>query len=400
MLHLQILNRAFNNLTSAYNYRKYLFIISIIISIFSVPSIEAREYNLQSEPTVALSIKDIFFNVTNTQYWQLTERLEALREGVYGGGISLNGLSQEPMMQEANEMRIYEKSGKNPSSLIRQNNPASPFNFFANASGIFSRIINVADLHKHDALTGYFSAGGDYRINKHMSAGVYAGYQGMKSWASNRSWVRSNGMKFGLYSTGKWGGFYGNAILGGGFNCLELKRAIYLGRRDWYARSSPTVWELDSLLGGGYELPIGAWRFGINTSVQYTYLNISTFKERGADSFNAQLGRQNPNSLVSSLGGSIAYHWEPAPNYKIIPKIGLSWQHEFLNYGENISGTFDNGAGFRLTSARGGRNNAFGTVGFITQLGPRWGSYCYYHSQFAGGGIISHGLLLGLNYNF
>jgi outer membrane autotransporter protein len=106
--------------------------------------------------------------------------------------------------------------------------------------------------------------------------------------------------------------------------------------------------------------------------------------------------------MVYTLGGSISYLWEISPNYRILPTVGLSWQHEFLNYGQSISARFANGSGvpFSFYSSSGARNNAFGTVGVTAQIGPRFGAYAYYNPQFGGGQIVSHGALVGLSYNF
>ncbi len=355
---------------------------------------EQAPYLEQFIPTLAISLKEVFFNAANVQYAQLADRLGTVREGV--SGMSLNGLSQEPMAQQMNSHEAkFIKRGPIMESL-----ESSPWKIFANASGIFSKINTAADLPRQNAMTGYFSIGGDYRLNKHISIGVYSGYQGIRSWYEDGSWLKSNGVKFGLYGTGEWNHFYVNALVGGGFSGVELKRTIYMGEKQWMAGSRPTVWELNSLLGGGYELPLGPWRIGVNNSIQYTYLGISNFKESGVGNLGLKVGRQNPSSLVYTLGGSIAYRWELADNYAIMPKVGLSWQHEFLNYGETISAEFLNGPNFRLASATGARNNAFGTAGCIAQLGRHVTAYGYYNPQFGGGDIVSHAFLIGLNYNF
>jgi len=366
-----------------------------VVSLQSIPPEKQGPYLEQLIPTLALSLKEVFFNAANVQYAQLADRLGAVREGV--AGMSLNGLSQEPMTQQMNSHE--EKLMKGGSFL--EGPKTSPWKIFANASGIFSKITSAADLPRQSAVTGYFSVGGDYQINKHMSAGIYGGYQGIRSWYADGSWLKSNGVKFGLYGTGEWNHFYVNTMVGGGFSGVELKRAIYTaGGKQWMAGSRPTVWEINSLLGGGYELPLGAWRIGINNSIQYTYLGISSFKESGARNLGVQLGRQNPNSLVTTLGGSIAYRWELGDHCAIVPKIGLSWQREFLNYGQWIPGAFVGGPGFYLTSTTGARNNAFGTAGCMAQLGRHVAAYGYYNPQFGGGDIVAHAFLIGLNYNF
>ncbi len=190
--------------------------------------------------------------------------------------------------------------------------------------------------------------------------------------------------------------------MGGGANFLNLNRSIDVRNLHWTTRSYPFAGELDSLLGGGYEYRWGSWIFGANNSIQYTYLGISAFSESGAKNLNVRTGSQNPSSLVYTLGGNISYLWEIAQNYRILPTVGLSWQHEFLNYGQRIGARFANGVGapFYFNTPTGARNNAFGVAGVTAQIGPRFGAYGYYNPIFGGGQIVSHGALVGLNYSF
>jgi outer membrane autotransporter protein len=107
--------------------------------------------------------------------------------------------------------------------------------------------------------------------------------------------------------------------------------------------------------------------------------------------------------LVYSLGASIAYLWEIAPTYLILPTIGLSWQHEFLNYGYTVNANFAGRSGFRnhnFSTVRAPRNNAFGMAGITAQFGQHLGAYAYYNPQFGGGQISSQGVVVGLTYAF
>ncbi len=352
----------------------------------------------QLAPRMAATIKDITFNATNTQYGQITDRLSALRAGA--SGVSLQGLNYEPMGEQLgkHEATLRDKAGK---TLACRPLP-SPWSIFASASGVFSKIANVADLRQLNSMTGYFNAGADCQITEYVNAGIYGGYLGTRAWYADRSQLLGNGVKYGLYGTAQWNGFYLNAIIGGGHAGYSLRRSINIKSLHSTARSHPYSGELDSLLGGGYEFNLGPWRFGLNSSVRYTYLGISSFSESGAGERSLRVGSQNPSSLVSTLGASISYIWNIAPGYRIIPTVGLSWQHEYLNYGQNINSTFANGSGpgFNITSSTGDRNYAFGTAGITAQLGRRLNCYLSYNPQFGGGQVVSHGVLVGLTYNF
>ncbi len=349
-------------------------------------------------PRIAGNIKDVLFNVTNAQYGQLTTRLAAIRSGVQG--ITLQGLSQEPMVQQ------YSKRALPPDKQILK--PISEelnWDIWTSASGVFSKINNVRDLPSTNSITGLFMLGADHRINKIVNVGVYAGYQ--STWArQSNARLRSNGVKFGLYGTAQWKGFYLNGIVGGGANSFNIKHSFDYAKRPWTTRGNPFAGELDSLLGAGYEHRVGPWKFGVNNSVQYTYVGVSAFTQNTGDhktrNLNVRVGSQNPSSLVYTLGGNVSYLWQIASNYQILPTLGMYWQHEFLNYGQRIGSRLANGKGvpFYFQSQSGARNNAFGVAGITAQIGSRLGAFVHYTPQFGGAQLYSNAILVGLNFNF
>ncbi|PWU05864.1 MAG: hypothetical protein C5B47_08330 [Verrucomicrobia bacterium] len=354
----------------------------------------------QLAPLIVLNLKDIIFNAANTQYGQIASRLAAVRAGLNGvaGITALYGLPWEPMSEQLNkhEAKIF-KRGK---AIIGYLKEPSRWGIFASASGVFSRITNPHDLPRVNSIVGYFCAGADCRMNDYINLGSYVGYQGFKGWYSNRAWLRSNGVKFGLYGTAQWNGFYLNTIVGGGANFVNMNRPIKYA--NCVARSYPFAGELNSLLGGGYEWNLGPWRFGVNNSIQYTYLGVSSFQESGAGTLNVRGGPHNPSSLMYSLGANVAYSWQISPGYQILPTIGLSWQHEFLNYGQGIRSAFANGLGapFYVYTFDAARNNAFGNAGLTAQLGRHTAISAFYTPQFGGNQIVSHGVLVSLSYHF
>jgi uncharacterized protein YhjY with autotransporter beta-barrel domain len=334
--------------------------------------------------------------------------------------------------------QFQKRSSKNIRTpvYIREN---TNWNIFAVASGVFSKINNVRDLPSTSSTTGYFGGGVDYRIHPYANFGIYAGYQGIWGKYFNGSILRANGVKYGLYGTvqcpgflsrnslpparlasglSKFGvqtprvqledNFYLNAIVGGGANCLNQTRYINVdlmfSKSDRTARSHPFAGEFDSLLGAGYEVQLSAWRLGLNTSLQYTYLGIRAFNESGAGNLNVRTSAQNPSSLVYTLGANISYLWEIAPNSVILPTIGLYWQHEFLNKAQLIGARFDNGRGtsFNIYTRAAARNNAFGAIGITAQIGRQFTAYAYYNPQFGGNGVLvsSQGITVGIAYGF
>lgn len=341
-------------------------------------------------PHIAGMTKDVIFGAANVQYSELTTRLAAIRSGVTD--VSLKGLPQEPMREQLAKHEKAYKPVLTPTERL-------PWDIYAFASGVFSCMQNVSDLPKIKSQVGYFGAGADYRFNEYFILGTYVGYQGMWSrFEKNR--MQSNGVKWGLYGTADWEGFYVNAIVGGGANFLNKRRTIDLLDVVYRATSHPFVGELDSLLGGGYEYRWNNWIFGANNSIQYTYAGMTGYRERGADTLNVRVDRENFSSLIYTLGGNISYLWEFCENFKVLPTAGLSWQHEFLNKEQRMDAALNNGLGapFYFYTRSGARNFALGTAGVTAQMG-RIGAWAYW-TQFLGHQLYSNAVQVGLSYSF
>ncbi|WP_062100545.1 autotransporter family protein [Candidatus Xiphinematobacter sp. Idaho Grape] len=372
-----------------------------------VPKKELGYYLDVVAPQQVAGIKDIIFSAANMHYMQINDRLARIRAGVHG--TSLNGIRPSALQQHA--LNCRKDYGENQETNQTPSYASSPqWNTFATASGMFSSISGINGFPRQRAATGHFSAGGDCYLNERMSIGIFAGYQGVRSRQNghtyNHSSHDSNGIKYGIYGTSSWNGFYVNAIIGGGHNDHTLRRAFGTANNQWAMRSFPWSGELASQLGVGYEFKLGRWMLGTNSSMQYTYLLVSSVEETGGTNLNVRSERQNVGSLVGTLGTTVAYLWDVATGYQIAPRLGLAWQHEFANYGEMIAAAFNNGNAingkayrFGYQGVKGNRNTAFATAGVSASLGKSVWCYAYYMPQL-GTRITSHSVMLGVSYTF
>jgi outer membrane autotransporter protein len=371
-----------------------------------VPKKELGYYLDVVAPQQVAGIKDIIFSAANMHYTRINDRLASIRAGVHG--TSLNGIRPSALQHHA--LNCRKDYGENQETNQSPSYASSPqWNMFATASGMFSSISGIDGFPRQRATTGYFSTGGDCYLGDGMSIGIYAGYQGVRSnngHTSNHGSHDSNGIKYGVYGTSSWNGFYVNATIGGGHNDHTLRRAFGTANNQWAMRSNPWSGELASQLGVGYEFKLGRWMLGTNSSMQYTYLLVSSVEETGAANLNVRSERQNVGSLVGTLGTTVAYLWNVATGYQITPRLGLAWQHEFLNYGEMIAAAFNNGNAingkayhFSYQGIKGNRNTAFATAGVSASLGKSVWCYAYYVPQL-GTKITSHSVMLGVSYTF
>lgn len=371
-----------------------------------VPKEELGYYLDVVAPQQVAGIKDIIFSATNMHYRRISDRLASIRAGVRG--ISLSGIRPSPLQHHAlNYRKDYEESQETGQAPCA--GPSHHWNTFATASGMFSGISSIDGFPRQRVTAGHFSTGGDYRLNKRASIGAYVGYQGVRSrhsFASYRGSHDSNGIQYGIYGTSSWNGFYINATIGGGHNDHTLRRTFGTANNQWAMRSNPWSGELASQIGIGYEFKLGRWMFGTSSSMQYTYLLVSSVEETGGANLNVRSERQDVGSLISTIGTTVAYVWDTATGYQIAPRLGLAWQHEFLDYGEMVAAAFNNGNAlngkaycFSYQGIKGNRNTIFATAGVGASLGKSVWCYAYYVPQL-GTKITSHSFLLGMSYTF
>jgi len=374
-----------------------------------VPKKELGYYLDVVAPQQVAGIKDIIFSAANMHYMQISDRLASIRAGVRG--TSLIGIRPSALRGHAPNYRKDHGESREMTSQVSFCEGLPQWSMFATASGIFSSIAAGTDgFSRQHVTTGHFSAGGDCYLNERMSIGVFAGYQGVRSRndssASCHSSHDSDGIKYGIYGTSSWNGFYVNAIIGGGHNDHTLRRTFGTANNQWAMRSNPWSGELASQLGVGYEFKLGGWTLGTNSSMQYTYLLISSVEETGGGNLNVRSERQDVGSLVGTLGTTATYSWNIATGYQVTPRLGLAWQHEFLNYGEMVAAAFNNGSAingrayrFGYQGIKGNRNTAFATAGASASLGKLVWCYAYYVPQL-GAKIASHSVVLGISYAF
>jgi len=118
-------------------------------------------------------------------------------------------------------------------------------------------------------------------------------------------------------------------------------------------------------------------------SVQYIYLGIDDYKERGADLFNIKVGSQHPKSFRSNLGFRLSQTWD-WKDVSFSPEIMASWQREYLDKERSVGFTpvsFQS-FGFSLEIPKTGRNIALIGADFLVTLYGRHGLEAGYNFEY------------------
>lgn len=312
----------------------------------------------------------------------MNQRMSAVRLGARG--FQAIGIDQEPLVYDRDGKRVRE----NKSILKPSGARDFQWSSWAMADGMFARVTNVSQLPNDRFDSGGFLFGADYTtrpdsstFSSQLTLGLYAGYQYTWADGGNVGTTRVNSALFGGYASYSKGGFYADAILGGGYNDFQVRRSIQFSTIDRTARGEPDGGQLNTSLNLGYDWQVGKFTLGPVGGLQYTYVGIGGFTETGADSLNLRVESQSINSLRSTLGGRVAYTWTVTETVLVVPELRVLWQHEYLNNSRNMSSALDGGMGptFGYETSSPARDSVFAGAGVSAQFGNRWSGFMYYN---------------------
>jgi len=237
---------------------------------------------------------------------------------------------------------------------------------------------------------------------------VYNGYEGSYTKFSGGSSLVDNGVRFGLFGT--YGqkytsigeGLFFNGIVGGGYHNYTMCRDISFSDINRTAIGTPTAGELNTMLATGYDIKKGDWTFGPLSSLQYLYFGVPSFNETGADSLDLNTSGWNSSSMIYSLGGHLAYHWQTSKNVTVTPQLSLSWQHEFLQNPYSINSTLGNGTSpvFANWSSAPLRDTLYTGVGFTVDFSKKWNSSLFYNAAAGNVDMVSQNIFWSIGMKF
>ncbi len=355
----------------------------------------------QIAPTFYESLANITIEQANAQSQMLAQRMSAVKLGA--AGFQAYGM-ESPLVHDIDGKSVLESKDVIPQSAIRD----PQWSTWVQGNGIFAKVVNVSQVPGYRFQSGGFLFGVDYAWGSRgqegpaLTTGVFAGYQGTYAKYSGGGQNTINSALFGGYASFQNGGFYADAVVGGGYSNYNVRRPIAFSTIDRTATSKPDGGQFSTYLDAGYDWKAGGFTFGPLVSAQYTYAGIAPFTEDGAGSLNLAVDQQNVNSLRTNIGGRIAYAWNVTEKIVIVPEVRMFWQHEFLNNPRNIGASLDggNGAGFGYETSTPDRDSVFAGAGISAQFGERWSGYVYYNADFGRQDYIGQMISTGLNWKF
>ena len=353
-------------------------------------------------PTMYQSLATIAFNNANAQNMELSQRLWGVRLAE-GGGFSMSGLADNyAMLQEG--QGDGGKGVLDAKKDILRPGLDNHWGMFVDGNGIFAQANSGNMLPGYNSESGGVTTGLSYKWNDKVATGLYAGYEGTYAKYGGGSSLIDNAVRFGLFGTygqpnGK--GLYLNALAGGAYNNYSVTRNIAFGSINRTANSTPGAGELDTMLGGGYDIQKGNFTFGPTASLQYTYFGANAVSETGAQSLDFNSGGWNTSSMLSSVGAHAAYTWYAHRNIVVVPQVSLNWQHEFLQNPYDITGNLGGTSPtFSNTSATGIRDYLYTGVGFTVEFSKRWNTAFFYNAVAGNNNLTSQNIFWSAGVKF
>lgn len=333
------------------------------------------------------NLADLSIEQAFVQAQLLAQRLGSLRAGV--GAFQTIGLPEQPLRNDIDGTPVGDFG------IPSEGQSTPDWSAWVLGSGSFTQAAG----YRNDA--GGFLGGADHAWGGNFSTGLYAGYQFNEANPFGGS-IRGNSVLFGGYGTVSHAGYYADAIIGGAYTNYQTRRPVAFGTIDRTARAQPGSGQFTTALNLGKDWNLGAFTAGPILGAQYTYAGIGGFTESGADSLDLSLGQQDANSFRTTLGGRIAYTWNPGQNLALIPEVRMLWLHEFLDGSRTLNAALDGGSGaaFGFDTANPNRNSAFAGAGLNMRLGQTWTASAFYNVDFGTPDFTNNIISLSLSWNF
>ena len=251
--------------------------------------------------------------------------------------------------------------------------------------------LTAGDDNSYDGTTVGTVMGVDYRLSEHFVMGVSVGYSHTEGDLTGTSNVEADGGKAAVYAMYQDGGFFTEAIVGGGYNSYDIERTGFLGT----ARGETEGTQFDAYLGMGYDFKKGGWTITPMASVLYTLVSIEGYDEVGS-LLPLIIDSQDASSLRTRIGPRVSYTAKVG-SATVTPSVSVQWQHEFHDDSLPFQARFANDSGslFTVYGPELGRDSLLLTAGLNVSW-KRYAAYIAYQANLGRENYESHSGLIGL----
>jgi len=358
----------------------------LIAFLFSEPASNVPGDLAIISPDGLTSFYEISFSDANIQRLTLEDRLDSLRNG--SSGFSSN--------MKVDGATVAGNSSKGVVEPVLQPGPQNHWGVWATGFGDFVNVDGDGNGKGYDFTTGGFSLGIDYRLTDQLAIGVLGDYA--HTWTSLKPAgdVDVDSGRGGLYATWFDHGIYLNGAIYGGHNTYESSRAGLQGMASGGTEGA----EWSTFISGGYDLHFGQISAGPIASLQYTYVSIDDFSEKGSLA-PLLIHSGSAESLRSDVGFRAFYQWQIG-KLVVEPSLKATWEHEYRYSALPIAAGFAGIPGPSATfyGPSEGHDSAVVSAGVSVQFTPAISTYVSYDGQLGRENYDSNAVTGGVRISF
>lgn len=271
-------------------------------------------------------------------------RLASLRLGATG--ISFNGVAPDTDVKTASIGQLL-GSGAGGAG---DSSPLGRLGLFVNTVGGFGSVDSTSREVGFDYHNIGVTAGADYRFTETLIAGAAFSYLNSEAdLVSQLGEMTSNGYGLSLYGTYYVGAFYFDLLGGFTYRSYDSTRNIVYGPTPGFsgtavnrtATGDTSGWQYTFNGGTGYDFQVAGTTFTPYFRAEYLHLAINGYTESGANGLNLKVQSQTVESLLTILGGRVAYAFSTSFGV-LVPQVHGEWRHESLNGARSIRAQFAN----------------------------------------------------------
>jgi uncharacterized protein with beta-barrel porin domain len=260
-------------------------------------------------------------------------RISAVRGGASGFTVTGLPLPASEAYAGATELAL-----NGPYFVSSAGAPANPPSLAPRVGGFLNLTGGFGEKDATDREDGFdfdtvgLTVGGDYRLTDGLLLGVALGYATLDTDFDRGATVAGGGVSsdhysLSVYATQNLGDFYVDGIATYGWGDHDLDRRILYDVQDRTARADTDSSQIALAIGGGYEAHHQALSFGPQVRLSYLKVEIDGYQEHGADELDLRVEDQEVESLVTVVGGQVAYTHSHAGGV-LRPHATAEWHHE------------------------------------------------------------------------
>ena len=246
-----------------------------------------------------------------------------------------------------------------------------------------------------------FTMGADIRATDHVSAGVALGAgQSHAFFSGGGGYTLQDITGLGYLTYHAGGGYVGSYVDFGESNFKDVHRRIQLGTLQRTESGKPGGSHLGGGVNGGWWFDFKGMRTGPFANVEWQTIKVNGFSEDGIDSTAMWFGRQQRDSLLTTLGWRLEGHWNVG-NTVLSPYAELAWNHD----NKADPGTIDAGLNsmngtFAMTGFKPDKTWGSANLGLSAVLTPNVTSWIGYSGRFSDNSQTYNSVNMGVKIKF